>query len=77
MSHNLEHLHARPPRWDRLRGQHRAIWQAVREAKPEAAARAARSHMEFVRTSMDDSTREEGRREIAQRRLAVSDKAVS
>jgi GntR family transcriptional regulator, transcriptional repressor for pyruvate dehydrogenase complex len=66
---NLEHLHARPQRWNRLRAQHQAIWQAIRERKPDAAAQAARSHVEFVRQSMDDSALAEERRLSALRRL--------
>lgn len=69
VSRNLEHLRARPQRWDQLRSQHRAIWQAIREHKPEAAARAARTHIEFVRKSMVDNEQEEARRHSALRRL--------
>ena len=66
---NLEHLHARPQRWNRLRAQHQAIWQAIRERRPDAAAQAARAHVEFVRQSMDDSALAEERRLSALRRL--------
>jgi GntR family transcriptional regulator, transcriptional repressor for pyruvate dehydrogenase complex len=69
VSSNLEHLHARPQRWDQLQSQHRAIWQAIREHKPEAAAEAARVHIDFVRQSMAESAREEERRHSALRRL--------
>ncbi len=69
VSSNLEHLHARPQRWEKLRAQHRAIWQAIREHQPEAAGRAARQHIEFVRQSMDESARSEERRSSALRRL--------
>ena len=69
ISNNLEHLHARPQRWDQLQSQHRAIWLAIRERKPEAAANAAREHIEFVRQSMADNAREEARRHTALRRL--------
>ncbi len=72
VSSNLEHLHARPQRWDKLRSQHRAIWQAIREHTPEAAAQAARGHIEFVRQSMDDNARADERRMIALRRLGDS-----
>ena len=66
---NLEHLHTRPVLWNKIHAQHRAIWQAVRDHKPEAAARAAGSHIEFVRKSIDDSAQEDARRDIALRRL--------
>jgi len=69
VSSNLEHLHARPERWEQLRSQHRAIWQAVREHRPEAAAAAARTHIEFVSQSMADNARDEERRHTALRRL--------
>jgi GntR family transcriptional repressor for pyruvate dehydrogenase complex len=69
VSTNLEHLHAQPARWDKLKAQHQAIWQAVREHKPDAADRAARQHIEFVRQSMDDNARELERRSVALRRL--------
>ena len=68
VSINLEHLHARPLRWKQLRSQHHAIWQAIREHQPEAAARASRSHIEFVRQSMNDANREVEHRQSALRR---------
>jgi GntR family transcriptional repressor for pyruvate dehydrogenase complex len=72
ISRNLGHLHARPQRWDQLQSQHRAIWQAIREHQPDAAARAARAHIEFVSQSMADTAREEERRHSALRRLGES-----
>jgi GntR family transcriptional repressor for pyruvate dehydrogenase complex len=72
VSTNLEYLHARPQRWNQLRAQHRAIWQAIRAHKPEEAAQAARGHIEFVRLSMDDNALNEERRMSAMRRLGES-----
>ncbi|HCE09651.1 MAG TPA: GntR family transcriptional regulator [Oxalobacteraceae bacterium] len=72
VSRNLEHLRARPKRWEQLQAQHRAIWQAVRDHKPDAAVRAARGHIEFVRKSMVDNAQEEERRHSALRRLGDS-----
>ena len=69
VSNNLSHLYAQPPRWEQLKAQHHAIWQAIRNHQPEAADRAARNHIEFVRQSMDDNAREEQRRSSALRRL--------
>ncbi len=69
VSGNLEHLHARPQLWNQLQAQHHAIWQAIREHKPPEADEAARKHIEFVRQSMENSSREEERRQIALRRL--------
>lgn len=69
ISRNLEHLYARPQRWSKLQEQHRAVWQAIREHKPEEAANAARVHIEFVLQTMNDAEKEAERRDIAQRRL--------
>ena len=68
ISRNLEHLHARKLRWDQLQEQHRAIWLAIRERRPEAAARAAREHVDFVRQTMADTAREAERRQSVLRR---------
>jgi GntR family transcriptional repressor for pyruvate dehydrogenase complex len=72
ISINIEHLHARPQSWNQLRSQHHAIWQAIREHQPDKAARAARSHIEFVRQSMTDSTKEIERRLSGLRRQGES-----
>lgn len=69
ISRSLEHLQARPQRWQELRAQHSDIRQAIRQRQPEAAAAAARAHIDFVRRSMVESAREEERRHSAQRRL--------
>ena len=69
VSRNITHLHARPQRWVKLEAQHRAIWEAVRTHQPEAAARAARHHIQFVRASMADHEQAEERRHTALRRL--------
>jgi GntR family transcriptional regulator, transcriptional repressor for pyruvate dehydrogenase complex len=71
ISSNLEHLYARPPRWNQLTAQHCAIWEAIRDHQPEAAARAAHSHIDFVRQSMRDSAKDEERRNSALRRLSL------
>ena len=69
VSTNLSQLHQQPPRWEQLKAQHHAIWQSIRNHQPEAADRAARNHIEFVRQSMDDNAREVERRSTALRRL--------
>jgi GntR family transcriptional repressor for pyruvate dehydrogenase complex len=69
ISRNLEHLYARPQRWSKLQSQHQAVWSAIREHRPDDAAKAARSHIEFVMQSMSDTAKEEARRHIARRRL--------
>jgi GntR family transcriptional repressor for pyruvate dehydrogenase complex len=72
VSTNLEHLHLRPARWAQLRAQHRAIWQAIRERKPQEAGQAARHHIEFVRESIETNAQEEQRRSSALRRSSES-----
>ena len=67
---NLRALHPRPHRWDQLRLQHRDIWLAIREHRPEDAARAARAHIEFVRQCMEDNALARERRAVALRRSA-------
>jgi len=67
---NLEHLHARRQRWDELKAQHRSIWLAIRERRPEQAAAAARTHIEFVRKGMAEAAIEDERRKTALRRLS-------
>jgi GntR family transcriptional repressor for pyruvate dehydrogenase complex len=69
VSKNLEHLHARPQRWSQLRAQHRAIWQAIREHKPQDAALAASAHIDFVRQGIEDEALDQARRSSAIRRL--------
>lgn len=68
VSNSLEHLHARPQRWDQLRSQHYTIWQAIREHQPDVAARASRDHIEFVRQSMMNANKEAENRLSALRR---------
>ena len=68
ISNNIGHLHARPERWQALQSQHRAIWQAIREYRPDEAAEAARRHVDFVRQSMADAAKEQERRDRALRR---------
>ncbi len=69
VANNLEHLHARPQRWEQLQSQHRAIWQAIRQHQPQAAAQAASDHIEFVRQSIEDKAIDEERRQSALRRM--------
>lgn len=69
VSRNIERLRQRPEQWRLMRQQHRAMWTAVRERDAEAAAAAARGHVEFVRNSMVEHAREQVRRHSALRRL--------
>jgi GntR family transcriptional regulator, transcriptional repressor for pyruvate dehydrogenase complex len=68
---NLEHLHGRPQKWNQIRLQHKAVWQAIREHQPELAASAARGHIDFVRQNMNDSNQETERRLSALRRQTI------
>jgi GntR family transcriptional regulator, transcriptional repressor for pyruvate dehydrogenase complex len=67
---NLRHLHAQPKQWRQIGAQHEAIWQAIRSGDSARAGRAARSHIEYVRQTMDESAKVEGRRSAARRRFA-------
>jgi GntR family transcriptional repressor for pyruvate dehydrogenase complex len=69
VSGNLVHIHARPQQWGQIRLQHRAIWEAIRAQDSAAAAAAAHSHIDFVRLSMAETARAEGRLVSALRRL--------
>lgn len=70
ISDNLRELHPRPHRWDQLRTQHRDIWLAIRERRPDDAARATRAHIDFVRQCMEENALAEERRAVALRRSA-------
>jgi GntR family transcriptional repressor for pyruvate dehydrogenase complex len=69
VSANLGFLRSRADRWDRLKAQHRAIWEAVRSHRAEAAAAGASTHIDFVRESMAEAAKDAGRRQSALRRL--------
>jgi GntR family transcriptional repressor for pyruvate dehydrogenase complex len=69
IARNIEHMHACKQHWEHLRLQHRAIWEGIREKKPEVAARAASNHIKFVRKSMAEQVQEEERRNSALRRI--------
>jgi GntR family transcriptional regulator, transcriptional repressor for pyruvate dehydrogenase complex len=73
---NLRELHPRPHRWDQLRVQHREIWLAIRERRPEDAARATRAHIDFVRQCMEENALTEERRAVALRRSAQATQPV-
>jgi GntR family transcriptional repressor for pyruvate dehydrogenase complex len=70
VSDNLVHLHAKPRQWAQLRTQHKAIWESVRGHVSEDAMRASREHISFVRQSMEEAAKIEGRRNSALRRLS-------
>lgn len=49
---NLRHLRRNEEDWGRLREQHRAVWEAIRDADPTAAVQAVEGHIAFVHESM-------------------------
>jgi GntR family transcriptional repressor for pyruvate dehydrogenase complex len=69
VANNLAHLHTRPQRWAQLQSQHRAIWQAICNHQPQAAAQAANEHIEFVRQGIEDKAIDAERRLSALRRV--------
>jgi GntR family transcriptional repressor for pyruvate dehydrogenase complex len=69
VSDNLVHLHANPKQWEQLKSQHKAIWESVRGHGSEDAMRVSREHINFVRQSMEEAAKIEGRRNSALRRL--------
>lgn len=66
---NLVHLHQQPEQWQRIREQHRAIWQAIHERQPEHSRHVAHEHIDLVSQSMQDSARAQNRQHAALRRL--------
>lgn len=67
---NLRHLRRSEDDWAHLREQHRAVWEAIRDADPVAAARAVQGHIEFVHESMKARARQEERENRARARQA-------
>jgi len=67
---NLGELRGIPGAGALLEGQHRALYQAIREHKPAAARAAAETHIAFVQETLAQSLRSAARRETAVRRLA-------
>ena len=53
-----------------LMTQHTAIFEAVRDKKPQAARSAAETHIDFVRETLAQTLRSVARRETAERRLS-------
>ncbi|HXE40594.1 MAG TPA: FCD domain-containing protein, partial [Azonexus sp.] len=66
---NLGELKSIPAASSLLMRQHAAIFEAVRDRKPQAARNAAETHIDFVRETLAQSLRSAARRETAERRL--------
>src|SRR6185369_12794291 len=68
---NLGELKSIPAASSLLMRQHAAIFEAVRDRKPQAARNAAETHIDFVRETLAQSLRSAARRETAERRLST------
>ncbi len=66
---NLGELKSVPAANRLLIGQHEAIFNAIRDGKPQAARSAAETHIDFVRETLAQTLRSVARRETAERRL--------
>ncbi len=66
---NLGELKGVPAASRLLMSQHEAIYNAVRDSKPQAARAAAETHIDFVRETLAQTLRSVARRETAERRL--------
>jgi GntR family transcriptional regulator, transcriptional repressor for pyruvate dehydrogenase complex len=66
---NLGELKSVPAASRLLMSQHEAIYNAVRDKKPQAARAAAETHIDFVRETLAQTLRSVARRETAERRL--------
>ncbi len=69
ISLNLGELKTIPAANALLLRQHTAIYESVRDHKPQAARNAAETHIDFVRETLAQSLRSAARRETAERRL--------
>ncbi|WP_393976468.1 FCD domain-containing protein [Xanthobacter nonsaccharivorans] len=67
--HNRQTLYARPEVREVLRGQHRAIFEAILAGDPEAAGRCAEAHMSYTRRVIAEIAASEARLEISLRRI--------
>lgn len=68
---NLGELKGVPAANRLLIGQHEAIFNAIRDGKPQAARSAAETHIDFVRETLAQTLRSVARRETAERRLST------
>ena len=66
---NLGELKSVPAASRLLMSQHEAIYQGIRNSKPQAARSAAETHIDFVRETLAQTLRSVARRETAERRL--------
>jgi GntR family transcriptional repressor for pyruvate dehydrogenase complex len=66
---NLGELSNIPAAGTLLKNQHAAIYDAIRDRKPQAARAAAETHIDFVRETLAQTLRSAARRETAARRL--------
>jgi len=67
---NREKLFLRPETRDRLREQHRAIYENVMAGRVDAAGEAAESHIHYTHQALKEITEAEGRLQVSLRRLS-------
>ncbi len=68
---NLGELKSIPASTRLLVAQHTAIYEAVRDGKPQVARAAAETHIDFVNETLAQTLRSVARRETAERRLGA------
>ena len=68
--YNRNQLYVRPGARDTLLKQHRAIYEGVMNADPEAASAATIAHLKYVQEACRDMGREDMREEVSRRRLS-------
>jgi len=69
VSNNLARLHRQPEQWSQIREQHRNIWRAIQQRRPQDSQLAAREHIDLVSQSMQEALRAQDRENAAMRRL--------
>lgn len=66
---NLSELIRIPEAREALKAQHAAVWYAIERRQPVEAEQAAAHHIDFVKQTLTELSRQESRRESAMRRL--------
>lgn len=66
---NREKLFARPETRDRLRAQHRAIYESIIAGDPDAAGNAAEAHIHYTHQALKEIQGAEARLQVSLRRL--------
>ncbi len=66
---NLSDLIMVPDARENLRAQHQAIWEAINNGEVQTAQQLATEHVDYVRSTLNETLKRESRRESAARRL--------